>query len=398
MGKCKKNLKRLLGSAVAVMLCISSLLQVPVMADELKVYARAALLMDASNGRILYEENGYEKLPMASTTKIMTCILALEYIKEHETTVWEEPVEVSGHAASMPKVKLGMQKGDTFLLEDLLYSLMLESHNDTAVAIAEYIDGSVPAFAQRMNEKARSLGCQDTNFITPNGLDAEVDGKIHETTAADLARIASYALQNEAFRKIIGTRAYTFPELSGRRTFQVYNKDRFLDLMDGAIGIKTGFTGKAGYCFVGALEREGKTFVSVVLGSGWPPHKNWKWEDTKTLMEYGLSNYTEKCILQPYTYRPLPVEDGISEQAAIRLENGDREKELTMLLSADDIVKVTRQYPQKLKAPVAEGTCIGYEKYFVNGQLWRSYKILTAESVDLRTYSYCLRQIFMLYF
>lgn len=398
MRKCKKDLKRLLGTAVAVMLCISSLLQVPVMADELKVYARAALLMDASNGRILYEENGYEKLPMASTTKIMTCILALEYIKEHETTVWEEPVEVSGHAASMPKVKLGMQKGDHFLLEDLLYSLMLESHNDTAVAIAEYIDGSVPAFAQRMNEKARSLGCQDTNFITPNGLDAVADGKIHETTAADLARIASYALQNEEFRKIIQTRSYTFPELSGRRTFQVYNKDRFLDLMDGAIGIKTGFTGKAGYCFVGALERDGKRFVSVVLGSGWPPHKNWKWEDTRTLMEYGLSHYTEKCILQPYTYQPLPVEDGISEQAAIRLESGDREKELTMLLSEEDSVKVTRQYPQKLKAPVAEGTCIGYEKYFVNGQLWRSYKILTAESVDLRTYSYCLRQIFMLYF
>ena len=221
---------------------------------------------------------------------------------------------------------------------------------------------------------------------------------MHETTAADLARIAAYALKNEDFRKIIGTRSYTFPELSGRRTFQVYNKDRFLDLMDGAIGIKTGFTGKAGYCFVGALERDKKTFVSVVLGSGWPPHKNWKWEDTKTLMEYGLSKYTEKCILQPYTYRPLPVEEGISAQVAIRLESGDREKELTMLLSSEDIVKVTRQYPQKLKAPVAEGTCIGYEKYFVNGQLWRSYKILTAESVDLRTYSYCLRQIFMLYF
>ncbi len=258
MKQCKKNLERLLGTVAAVMLCISSLLQVPVMADELKVYARAALLMDASNGRILYEENGYEKLPMASTTKIMTCILALEYIKEHETTVWEEPVEVSGHAASMPKVKLGVQKGDKFLLEDLLYSLMLESHNDTAVAIAEYIDGSVPAFAQRMNEKARSLGCRDTNFITPNGLDAEADGKTHETTAADLARIAAYALKNEDFRKIIGTRSYTFPELSGRRTFQVYNKDRFLDLMDGAIGIKTGFTGKAGYCFVGALERDKK--------------------------------------------------------------------------------------------------------------------------------------------
>lgn len=398
MRNLKKNLKRLLGTAAVVILCITSLLQVPVMADELKVYARAALLMDASNGRILYEENGYEKLPMASTTKIMTCILALEYIKAHETTVWEEPVEVSGHAASMPKVKLGMQKGDRFLLEDLLYSLMLESHNDTAVAIAEYIDGSVAAFAQRMNEKARSLGCQDTNFITPNGLDAEADGKIHETTAADMARIASYALQNEEFRKIIQTRAYTFPELSGRRTFQVYNKDRFLDLMDGAIGIKTGFTGKAGYCFVGALERDGKTFVSVVLGSGWPPHKNWKWEDTRTLMEYGLSHYTEKCILQHYMYQPLPVEDGVSEQAAIRLESGDREKELTMLLSNEDSVKVIRQYPQKLKAPVAEGTCIGYEKYFVNGQLWRSYKILTAESVDLHTYSYCLRQIFMLYF
>ena len=144
MKQCKKNLERLLGAVAAVMLCISSLLQVPVMADELKVYARAALLMDASNGRILYEENGYEKLPMASTTKIMTCILVLENAKV------EEEVSISAYAATMPKVKLYVKKGEHYTVRELLFSLMLESHNDAAAALAEYIGGKLLGSAARI--------------------------------------------------------------------------------------------------------------------------------------------------------------------------------------------------------------------------------------------------------
>ena len=162
--------------------------------------------MDADNGRVLFEKNGSEKKPMASTTKIMTCILALE---EGNLT---DVVNVSENAARQPKVHLGMQMDEKFYLRDLLYSLMLESHNDSAVAIAEHIGGSVQAFADKMNAKAKEIGCRDTYFITPNGLDASDDKGEHSTTAEDLARIMSYCIlkspKKESFLSITQKGSY----------------------------------------------------------------------------------------------------------------------------------------------------------------------------------------------
>ena len=366
-------------------------------AEELSLYARSALLMDASNGRVLYEENGYKVMPMASTTKIMTCILALEWLETAPEEEKEKCVIVSGYAARMPKVHLGMRAGEQYRLEDLLYSLMLESHNDTAVAIAEHIDGSVEAFAKRMNDKARQLGCEHTNFITPNGLDAEEKGKAHSTTAYDLGVIASYAIQNEKFLAIIGTRNYTFSEMTSGRNFQIANKNRFLDMMNGAVGIKTGFTGDAGYCFVGALEQDGKRLVSVVLGSGWPPNKNWKWSDTKRLMTFGIDEFESKDMEKNFVYEPLPVVDGVVPEVDVYVEQ-KKKGELTLLLSEFDKTAVTREMQQEIKAPVKKESVVGYECYYVNGKLYKKYEIRTVESVELRTYFYCLRQIFMLYF
>ena len=158
---------------------------------EPELYAQAAVLMDGDSGRILLGKNEREKRPMASTTKIMTCILALE---EGEA---EDVAEFSSLAASQPEVHLGAGTGRKFYLKDLLYSLMLESHNDTAVAVAECVSGSVEEFVKEMNRKARSIGCEDTWFVTPNGLDGsslDENGReqIHSTTAADLARIMKY--------------------------------------------------------------------------------------------------------------------------------------------------------------------------------------------------------------
>ena len=231
---------------------------------RIKLNSLAALLMDAENNRVLYEVNGYQEMPMASTTKIMTCIIALE------NGNMEDVVTVSSYAAGMPDVQLNIRAGEQYYLKDLMYSLMLESHNDSAVAIAEHIGGTVEGFATMMNDKARALGCYDTNFITPNGLDAEG----HYTTARDLAVISSYAIQNKEFIDITNTSSYQFKELKKGRSFIVSNKNKFLYMMDGAIGIKTGFTGKAGYCFVGALKKPDRTLISVVLGCGWPPRKN----------------------------------------------------------------------------------------------------------------------------
>ena len=369
---------------------------------ELSLYARSALLLDASNNRVLYEENGYQVMSMASTTKIMTCILAIESGKLGET------VTVSKNAQKMPKVHLGMREGEIYMLEDLLYSLMLESHNDSAVAIAEHLGGSVEGFAKMMNEKAKELylktveadekakelGCNDTYFITPNGLDAKDDGKFHSTTARDLAVIAAYAIKNQEFLNIIGTRSYSFSELSGKRSFEISNKNRFLDMMEGAIEIKTGFTCEAGYCFVGAINREGKTFISVVLGAGWPPNKTWKWKDTTELMNFGLENYSEKNIYEKSTYSKMDVLNGVKEQVEI----GAEEKEISLLLSSYDEVERKIQIQKNLEAPLEKGTVIGYEKYYVNDQLYTEIPVKIMESVEAYTWQYCIKKLMQLFF
>lgn len=190
------------------------------------LYAQSAVLMDADSGRILFEKNGREARPMASTTKIMTCILALE-----EGDLSEE-VTVSANAAAQPQVHLGIREGEQYRLEDLLYSLMLESHNDTAVAIAEHIAGSTEGFAALMNERAEAIGCEDTHFVTPNGLDAEDEGGVHSTTAADLARIMRYCItqseKKEDFLRITQTESHAFSNLDGSRSFSCYNHNAFL--------------------------------------------------------------------------------------------------------------------------------------------------------------------------
>ena len=180
--------------------------------------------MDADSGRILFSKNGQEERAMASTTKIMTCILALESgIMDSENQI----VTVSDQAATQPKVHLGMVAGERFYLKDLLYSLMLESHNDSAVAIAEAVAGSVEKFADLMNQKARTIGCHSTYFITPNGLDAADSNGIHHTTAEDLARIMRYCIMDskkqEDFLTITRTETYQFQDVEGKRSFSCYN-------------------------------------------------------------------------------------------------------------------------------------------------------------------------------
>ncbi|MBP8720628.1 MAG: D-alanyl-D-alanine carboxypeptidase, partial [Lachnospiraceae bacterium] len=232
-------------------------------AEEPKLYAKAAVLMDADTGRVLYGRAPDEALPMASTTKIMTLILALEYGNP------DDVVTVSSYAAKMPEVRLGLHAGDRYVLQDLLYSMMLESHNDSACAVAEQVGGSVEAFAQMMNRKAAEIGLHDTYFITPNGLDAEDAVGVHSTTAEDLAKLMRYCVfvseEKEEFQEICQTRQYTFASCDGTRQFTVYNKNALLDQMDGVLAGKTGFTGNAGYCYVAAVNVGEKHFIVALL-------------------------------------------------------------------------------------------------------------------------------------
>lgn len=350
---------------------------------DLKLHARSAILMDAATGRVLYEENGYAVMPMASTTKIMTCILALESGKT------EEYVMVSENAQGQPKVRLGIKEGERYQLKDLLYSLMLESHNDTAVAIAEYIGGSVDDFADMMNKKALELGCENTYFITPNGLDATQDGRQHGSTAYDMGLITAYALENEAFCKIISTSSHTFMEEEGKKQYTVYNKDAFLNMYEGAMGVKTGFTNGAGYCFVGAVERGDARFISVVLACGWPPNKTWKWADTKMLMDYGTQNFFYKTYIGDTVYREIKVTDGIKDCVGVEVQR----EEIGFLLGEDEKVVTDYELLQEISAPVEKDMIVGYERYLLEGKILAEFPIVAAENVEKITLKYCFVKI-----
>ena len=342
------------------------------------LYARSAVLMDADRMRVLAEKDGETMRPMASTTKILTCILALE---EGNT---EDVVTASEEAASQPKVHLGMQTGDKFLLKDLLYSLMLESHNDSAVAIAEHLAGSVRAFAEKMNTKAREIGCENAHFVTPNGLDAADEGGVHSISAADLARIMCYCVakspEAEAFLTITQTRSYQFMDAENKRTFSCNNHNLFLDMMEGAISGKTGFTGDAGYCYVGALERDGRTFVVALLGSGWPNNKNYKWADTRKLMQYGLDHYQYRMIRPERRTDPVRVTEGIPADGELFGEaraEADREAQdgFRVLLSETEHVEEELEMAPDLEAPVKKGDRIGTRRFLLNGRVLEIYPL-----------------------
>lgn len=347
--------------------------------------AKYALLMDATNRRVLFEKSGYEQVPMASTTKIMTLIVALENGNLNDI------VTVSKQAACMPDVQLNMNTGEQYILSDLLYSLMLESHNDTAVAIAEHIGGSVEGFAAMMNDKAKELGAYQTNFVTPNGLDAEG----HCTTAYDLALIASYAIENESFLQIVQTPSHTFHEQTTGRCFTVNNKDRFLTSYDGAIGIKTGFTNDAGYCFVGAVDKDNKRFVSVVLACGWPPNKSYKWNDTKKLMDYGVEHFHSKEILKSgISFQPIPVLDSIENENITPFVN----ESVTLLLKEGEQVSFDVKLPTELTAPVKKYETVGEITVYVNDKKYQVLPLYSNGNRSKITYKYILKQIIFQYF
>ncbi len=378
----------------------------PLKSNEL--YALSACLMDADSGRVLYDKNADEVRAMASTTKIMTLIVALEYANE------DDIVTVSPYAASMPDVQLNIMAGEQYRLGDLYYAMMLESFNDVAVTIAEYIgecyalnqddrtantdikarsyDDSkkyVRTFAKLMNEKAKELGCENTYFITPNGLDAEDENGKHSTTAKELAVIASYAIKNERFNDIIGTRQYSFCEVNGTRNCSAYNKDAFLNQMNGAFGIKTGFTGNAGYCFVGALKSDGRTFISVVLGSGWPSNRTYKWKDTRKLMEYGINNFFPRTVFSTIgDYKDVRVKDGMEESTSTCIK-GD----LSLILCETDDVRVVYELEDYIDAPVNVGDVVGKAIIYVNGQRMGSFPITAAAAVERANYMWYLKKL-----
>ncbi len=393
--------KKMIVCSLVICLLFSGIGNILVRAEENveapeQLYARSAVLMDADSGRVLFGKEESEIRPMASTTKIMTCILALENQKEGQI------VTASSYAAGRPKVKLGVHDQEQFYLKDLLYSLMLESHNDSAVVIAEGISGSVEEFAGLMNQKAKELGCKDTHFVTPNGLDDSDGGGIHATTARDLAAIMRYCIKQspcrEEFLEITRTKNYQFSDVEGGRSFSCVNHNAFLDMMDGALTGKTGFTSDAGYCYVGALERDGRTFIVALLACGWPNNKSYKWTDTRKLMEYGIDNYQYRDVWEDMVLPDIKVKNGVEEEMPYETKLAlpvyvEGKEELSVLLRGDEEVEIKTKLKDSLTAPVRAGDVVGSIRYFLQGEEIAAYQVVTKEGMKERDLAWAFRWI-----
>ena len=372
--------------------------------EELDLYAKSAVLTDADTGRILYGKEANSPMANASTTKIMTCLLAIESGKTGDSVTFSE------YACSMPKVRLGCSVGTQFLLEDLLYSLMLESHNDTAVAIAEYVAGSVQHFAVQMNERAAELGCLDTHFVTPNGLDKSDEGGAHQTTAYDLSRIMAACIQNDKFLKITQTVSKTISSIDGTFQATLNNHNALLSMVEGVISGKTGFTAKAGYCYVGAYRKEDRTYTFALLACGWPNNKGYKWEDARKLIAYGNEHYVRQLYSADGEKRQIPIRNGVKieeedtgrkkykytypEHFVVETETVRQE----LLLSDTDVITETWNLPKTVEAPVKAGNVIGEHRILLNGCQIVIQPVYVVETVEKFTYRWCLKHIFFLLF
>ncbi len=295
--------------------------------------------MEAESGATVFEKNAHTRLPMASTTKIMTALVALE-LAAPDTVIC-----VDGRAVGTEGSSVYLCEGEKLTLEQLLYALMLESANDAAVAIAIGVSGSEEAFVDAMNAKATSLGLSDTHFANPHGLDAEA----HYTTAYELARIAQAALQNPLFKTIVSTRKMTIPHQDTDAVRLLVNHNKMLRQYEGCIGVKTGFTQKSGRCLVSAAERDGVTVIAVTIDS---PDD---WKDHTKLLDYGFAHY-QRVELCPVDFRLcLPVVGGketyvtvgVSQPASVTLPIGS------------PVIEQTIQCPRHLYATVNEGDICG---------------------------------------
>ncbi|OGQ74342.1 MAG: hypothetical protein A3G94_07510 [Deltaproteobacteria bacterium RIFCSPLOWO2_12_FULL_60_16] len=264
-------------------LFVLSLLASPVWSffSEESLTARSAFLLDLTTGQVLYQREPDLPLPPASTTKIVTAIVALESHRRGK-----DLLSVTKTATRVPSSKLYLRPGQTMSVEDLLYGLLLSSANDASLVLAEGIAGSVERFAEMMTDKAREIGAANSHFTNPHGLTAPE----HYSTARDMALLFNYAMKNPAFREIVRTKTSSVSSISAGkvrkvRHIQVRNHNRLLWSFEGAIGGKTGYTHAAQKCFVGAVSRNGVTLIVSMLGS------RDLWGDTKRLLEYGLENY-----------------------------------------------------------------------------------------------------------
>ena len=358
-------------------------------ADELNLNSEAAILVEVSTGRILYEKNSTKQMYPASTTKVLTAILVIENCELDEIVTVRESV-----LSNIPSgyVTCNLQVGEQLSVKDLLYALMIPSANDAAYVLAEYVAGSVEDFSVMMNDKARQLGCKSTHFVNPNGIHEDS----HYSTAYDLYLIADYAMKNEFFRNLVATTEYTLPATEKypnedrvlKTTNELLNENSRKYFYKNAIGIKTGYTSKAGNCLISGASRDGLEFIAVVLNGGTTNEGlNSRYVDSKKLFEYAYDNFTlTKIIEKGSVVQTLEIENGTKETKHLDLVIDET---ITVVNNKSiDMNSVIPEITLKevLEAPIAAGETIGTIKYKVD-DIEYSAKLLAKTSVEKVDYS-----------
>lgn len=295
--------------------------------NELNITAKSAILMEKSTGRVLYEKNSRQKMPMASCTKILTAITVIENCDLDElVTIPKEATNIEGSS-------IYLKEGEKLTVLELLYGLMLRSGNDCAIALAIHTSNEINEFLNLMNKKAKTIGAIDSNFKTPHGLDS-ID---HYTTAYDLGLISCYALKNDTFSDIVNSKSVKIGSIDRDNARILYNKNKLLKNFEYANGIKTGYTKKAGRCFVGSAEKENMQLVSVVLDC------NPMFEESQQLLEYGFNNYKLTTLIpQNKIFKYNDIYYKINTNISIPLKKDGSENDLVNI----NINKIQNENPQ----------------------------------------------------
>ena len=352
---------------------INEILETVADIEELEIESKIALIYDRASGNILYEKNGNKQTPMASTTKIMTAIVVLE------NSNLSDVVTIDSKAAGTGGSRLGLKKNDKITVNDLLYGLMLRSGNDAAVALANYVGGSIQGFASMMNNKAKELGLANSHFVVPHGLDN--DG--HYTTAYELAKMADYALKIDKFKEIVSTKSTTI-NISGYPK-AINNTNQLLGSIEGVYGVKTGFTNGAGRCLVSACKRNELDIITVIIGADTTKQRT---ADTIKLINYAYNNFeivnikeiieNEFCKWQRINQGRIFVNKGIENNVELLLEEPPYEK---MAVEKEENVEIEVDSLFYLEAPVEENQVIGNVKVKKSGEVIEILDIMVQKEI-----------------
>ena len=364
-----------------------------------QVEAEGATVMDLDTGAFLYSKNAEAKLYPASITKIMTMLVALEHISDSDLDTKVKASESALAPIDSDSSQIWLSVGEKITVRSALYAIMLASANDAANVIAEYVGGSMDNFVKMMNDKAKELGCVNTHFVNPHGL----HNKKHYTCAHDMALIAQAAFQIPLFRKITKTVEYKIPKTKYMKEDRWLVNHQKMLYEDGEFtyknceGGKTGFTADAGYCYVGSLRRDDRTFIVALLACGWPDNKGYKWKDTRRLMEYGLEHYHYREVYRNTVPDKLLVVDAFdpeipyqtSEKISLRVKNSEESKKI--LLREEEEIRMEIKTVKCKKAPVKKGEKAGTVSYYLADEKIAENVVVTERAVEKRTWEKCMK-------